>query len=43
MLTLVTARMNLEHILLSELSQRKANNVWFHLSVDSESETNEYN
>lgn len=35
--------MDLEHILLSELSQRKANNVGFHLYVGSKNKTNEYN
>ena len=35
-LPFVTARMDLEHMMLSEVSQRKTRTVWYHLSVESQ-------
>ena len=35
--------MELEGIMLSEISQRKTNTVCFHLHVESKNKTNEYN
>ena len=34
-LSLVTIQMDLEGIMLSDISQRKANTVWFHFYVES--------
>ena len=35
--------MDLEGIMLSEISQTKTNTVWYHLYVESKKETSEYN
>ena len=41
-LPFTAVQMPLENILLSEISRRKTNTVWYHLYVESKKYTNEY-